>query len=139
MISSRTWRRSDRQTSRIAQQESPPVPHQKGAPVRKLITLMVVAALAAAMTVSATVAFAATKKVGVRGLKFSPKTLKVKRGTTVKWSWSGSVPHNVVGKGFKSKTTTKGSVSHKFTKKGTYTVVCTLHKAAGMTMKIKVS
>jgi len=108
--------------------------------VRKLITLMVVAALAAAMTVSATVAFAATKKVGVRGLKFSPKTLKVKRGTTVKWSWSGSVPHNVAGKGFKSGAPkAKVTFSHKFTKKGTYRYVCTIHKSAGMTGVIKVS
>ena len=107
--------------------------------MRKLITLMVVVALAAAMTVSATVAFAATKKVGVRGLKFSPKTLKVKRGTTVKWSWSGSVPHNVKGKGFASKTAGKVTFSKKFTKKGTYRYVCTLHKSAGMTGVIKVS
>ena len=107
--------------------------------MRKLITLMVVAALAVGLTVSATVAFAATKKVGVKGLKFTPKTLKVKRGTTVRWSWSGSVPHNVSGKGFKSKTAGKVTFSKKFTKKGTYRYVCTLHKAAGMTGVIKVS
>jgi plastocyanin len=104
---------------------------------------MVVVALTAALALSA-VAFAATKKVGVKGLAFAvhgkvTHSLKIKRGTTVKWAWSGSVPHNVVGKGFKSKLTPKGSISHKFTKKGTYTVVCTIHKAAGMTMKIKVS
>lgn len=107
--------------------------------MRKLITLMVVAALAVGLTVSATVAFAATKKVGVKGLKFTPKTLKVKRGTTVRWSWSGSVPHNVSGKGFKSKTAGKVTFSKRFTKKGTYRYVCTLHKAAGMTGVIKVS
>src|SRR3954467_11841534 len=138
MISSRTWRRSDRQTSRIAQQESPPVPHQKGAPVRKLIALMVVAALSAALVMSA-VAFGATKRVGVRGLKFSPKAVTVKRGTTVRWSWSGSVPHNVVGKGFKSKTAGKVTFKRKFTKKGTYRYVCTIHKAQGMKGVIKVS
>jgi len=107
--------------------------------MRKLIALMAVAALTVALTVSATVAFAATKKVGVRGLSFSPKTLKVKRGTTVKWSWSGSVPHNVVGKGFKSKTAGKVTFSRKFTKKGTYRYVCTIHKAQGMKGVIKVS
>jgi plastocyanin len=107
--------------------------------VRKLITLMVVAALTAALAMSATMAFAATKKVGVRGLKFSPKTLRVKKGTTVKWSWSGSVPHNVVGKGFKSKTAGKVTFSKKFTKKGTYRYVCTIHKAQGMSGVIKVS
>ena len=107
--------------------------------MRKLISLMVVAALTAALVLSA-VAFGATKKVGVRGLSFTPKTLKVKRGTIVKWSWSGSVPHNVSGKGFKSGAP-KGKVtySHKFTKKGTYKYVCTIHKAAGMIGTIKVS
>jgi plastocyanin len=105
--------------------------------VRKLISLLVVAALTVALALSA-VAFGATKKVGVKGLAFSPKALSIKKGTTVKWSWSGSVPHNVTGKGFKSKTAAKVTFSHKFTKAGSYTVVCTLHKAAGMTMKIKV-
>ena len=105
--------------------------------MRKLVSLFVVAALTAALALSA-VAFGATKKVGVKGLAFVPKSITIKRGTTVKWSWKGSIPHNVVGKGFKSKTTANGSVKHKFTKKGTYTVICTLHKAAGMTMKVKV-
>ena len=106
--------------------------------MRKLISLSVVAMLAIALTMSA-VAFGATKKVGVRGLKFSPKTVTVKRGTTVRWSWSGSIPHNVVGKGFKSKTAGKVTFSKRFTKKGTYRYVCTIHKAQGMTGVIKVS
>jgi plastocyanin len=106
--------------------------------VRKLIALMSVAALTAALVLSA-VAFGATKKVGVRGLKFAPATVKVKRGTTVKWSWSGSVPHNVVGKGFKSKTAGKVTYSKRFTKKGTYRYVCTIHKAQGMKGTVKVT
>jgi len=105
--------------------------------VRKLISLLAVAALTAALVLSA-VAFGATKKVGVKGLSFSPKSLTIKKGTTVRWSWSGSLPHNVTGKGFHSKTANKVTFSHKFTKKGTYVIVCTIHKAAGMTMKIKV-
>jgi len=105
--------------------------------VRKLIAVMAVAALTAALVLSA-VAFGATKKVGVRGLAFSPKSVTVKRGTTVVWSWKGSVPHNVTGKGFHSKTAARVTYRHKFTKKGTYTIVCTLHRAAGMTMKVKV-
>ena len=105
--------------------------------MRKLISLFVVAALTAALVLSA-VAFGATKKVGVRGLRFVPNTLAVKKGTTVVWSWHGSVPHNVVGKGFKSKLTPNGTVRHKFTKAGKYVVFCTIHKAAGMTMTITV-
>ena len=67
------------------------------------------------------------------------KSLKIKKGDTVKWSWSGSVPHNVVGGGAKSKTGTKVTYSKKFTKAGTFTIVCTIHKALGQTMKITVS
>jgi plastocyanin len=115
----------------------PQFPHQKGASVRKLISLSVVAMLAVALTMSS-LAFGATKKVGVRGLKFSPKTVTVKKGTTVRWSWKGSVPHNVSGKGFKSKTAGKVTFSRKFSKKGTYKYVCTLHKAQGMTGTVKV-
>ena len=110
--------------------------------MRKLVSLFVVVALTAALVMSA-VAFAATKKVGVKGLAFTvggkpSKSLKIKRGTTVKWSWSGSIPHNVVGKGFKSKLTPNGTVRHKFTKPGKYVVFCTIHKAAGMVMTVTV-
>ena len=99
--------------------------------MRKLIALMAVAALTAALILS-NVAFGATKKVGVRGLKFVPASLRVSKGTTVVWHWSGSVPHNVSGKGFKSGLKAKGTLRHKFTKKGRYAYVCTIHKSAGM-------
>jgi plastocyanin len=106
--------------------------------VRKLVSLLAVAALSVGLVLSS-VAFGATKKVGVKGLTFAPKTITVKRGTTVKWSWkTGGVPHNVVGKGFKSKTAATVSFSKKFTKKGTYKYVCTIHKAQGMTGTVKV-
>ena len=99
--------------------------------MRKLIALMVVAALTAALALSA-IAFGATKKVGVKGLSFVPKSLVIKKGTTVTWHWSGSLPHNVVGKGFKSGLKAKGTLRHKFTKAGRYPYVCTIHKSAGM-------
>ena len=102
-----------------------------------------VALLAAALVVlSATAALAATKSVGVAKsgtkYKFTPATLSIKKGDTVKWSWSGSVPHNVKGPGFNSKTGTKVTFSRKFTKAGTFRVVCTLHQALGQRMTIVV-
>jgi plastocyanin len=104
---------------------------------------LVAALVVALFALTASFAFAATKSVGVKqsGSKYSftPSTLNIKKGDTVKWSWSGSVPHNVSGKGFKSKSGTKVTFSHKFTSAGTFTVVCTFHKALGQTMKIKVS
>ena len=107
--------------------------------MRKLVSLMAVAALSVGLVLSS-VAFGATKTVKVKGLSFTPKTLRVKKGTTVKWTWkTGGVPHNVVGKGFKSKTAAKVTFSKRFTKKGTYKYLCTIHKAQGMTGTVKVS
>jgi plastocyanin len=109
--------------------------------VRKLISLLVVAALTAALVLSA-VAFGATKKVGVRGLAFTPKSLRIKKGTTVRWSWSGAVPHNVTStrkEKFHSATKPRVTFKHTFRHTGLYTIVCTIHRAAGMTMKIRVT
>jgi plastocyanin len=97
-------------------------------------------ALALTAGVLATQAFAATKTVSVKDNLFSPKTLTVSKGTTVKWVWKGKAPHNVVSTGagkFQSKVMTKGSFSKKLTKAGTYKIVCSIH-APGMRMTVKV-
>jgi len=102
------------------------------------LRVIIVAVLVFALT--ATVALGATKSVGVKKsgtkFKFSVATLRIKKGTTVKWHWSGSVPHNVKGKGIKSKTGPKVTYSHKFSKAGTFPVVCTIHAALGQKMKV---
>ena len=104
----------------------------------KLVCLPAVAALGVGLVLSS-VAFGASKHVGVRGVTFSPKHVTVKRGTTVRWSWkTGSVPHDVVGKGFRSKKATTVTFSKKFTKRGTYRYVCTVHRSQGMTGTVKV-
>ena len=106
--------------------------------MRKLVSLLAVAALSVGLVLSS-VAFGATKTVKVKGLAFTPKTISVKKGTTVRWTWStGGVPHNVVGKGFKSKTAAKVTFRKKFTRKGTYRYTCTIHKAQGMKGTVKV-
>lgn len=92
-------------------------------------------AVAVAASVAAIPAFAATSSVKVGDNYFirdsgTPK-LTVKKGSTVRWRWTGSAPHNVTAtKGpakFRSKTMSTGSYSYKATKAGTYRVVCTLH------------
>jgi plastocyanin len=107
---------------------------------RIILTALLVVAL---VVLSATAALAATKSVGVKksGTKYSftPATLRIKKGDTVKWSWSGSTPHNVKGPGFTSKTATKVTFSHKFTSAGRFKVVCTLHQALGQRMTVVVS
>ena len=96
---------------------------------------MIVAAAAA-------LAFAsAGPTVAVKDDVFVKSSLTVKKGTKVTWKWQGKAPHNVtVTKGpstFRSSTMTKGSYSKKLTKKGTYSLVCTIH-APEMKMTIKV-
>jgi plastocyanin len=93
----------------------------------------------------AVLAFAATSatsatKVTVGNNFFKPKTVTIKKGGSVKWVWAGGIPHNVKGPGFKSKTTaTKGfTYTHRFTKKGTYNVLCQVHPSQ-MKMKVKVT
>jgi plastocyanin len=92
--------------------------------MRKLTALLAVLALGAAIL--AVQAFAATNvtwKVGTN------KTVKIKKGSTVKWIWGDGQPHNVKGKGFSSKVMTgKGkSFSHKFGTKGSFKITCQIH------------
>jgi plastocyanin len=106
--------------------------------VRKLIALLVVAALAALGVAGATVAipaFAATKAVRVDDNFFSPKTIRVKRGDRIRFRWTGSAPHNVKGAGINIGTRRSGSRTVRVRRSGT--IVCTIHP--GMTARIRVS
>jgi plastocyanin len=91
------------------------------------------AALAAGLAtaaMAAPLAEGATKTVTVKNFKFSPATVSVKKGDTVKWSFKKDpAPHNVKGKGgIKSKSRiTTGTYSKRFTKKGTFSYICTIH------------
>ena len=66
----------------------------------------------------------------------------VSKGTTVKWNFRGSNPHSVtVSKGpskFDSGVHSGGSYKKKLTKRGTYTIYCTVHGASDQKMKLKV-
>lgn len=108
--------------------------------------LLVVLAVAAAAAVVAIPALAATKTVKVGddyfGSKGTKPTIAVRRGTTVRWTWVGRVPHNVkVARGpktFGSATQRRGSFSARLTKPGTYRIVCTIHQP-DMVMTLKVT
>ncbi len=69
-------------------------------------------------------------------------TVTVKKGQSLTWHWTGKNPHNVTVKAgpqkFASATQKSGSFSHKFTKAGTYSIICTIHVGQGMTMKVVV-
>ena len=69
-------------------------------------------------------------------------TVSVKRGTTVVWKWTGTAPHNVTvtsgPRRFRSGTIMPGrSYSKRFTKTGTYKIVCTIHPGMKMTLKVR--
>ena len=106
--------------------------------MKKLVAGGVAVVTAGALAVPA---LAATKSVQVKDNKFVANSITVSKGTTVKWVWKGKAPHNVkVTKGpakFSSTTQVKGSFSKKLTKKGTYSILCTIH-APGMKMTVKV-
>jgi plastocyanin len=65
--------------------------------------------------------------------------ITVKKGTTVRWNWTGHHFHNVVGSGpanFQSAVKKSGHYAKTLKKAGTYTIICSIH--SGMKMKIKV-
>jgi plastocyanin len=76
---------------------------------------------------------ASSHAVTLAHIRYHPGTLSIKRGDTVTWLWRDKgEEHNVTGKGFKSKTMTKGSFSVRFTRAGTYNYHCTIHVSEGM-------
>ena len=106
--------------------------------MRKLLVILAIASLTVAGILAAQ-AFAATKKVTVKDNFFSTSKVSVHKGDKVTWRWSGTGnPHNITSKGhFHSKTQSSGSYSKRFTKKGTFSVICTVHPTQ-MRMKVVV-
>ena len=102
----------------------------------------VAAAAALTIAVAAPSTGATTSKtVSVKDDFFGPKKLTITKGSKVTWVWKGKERHNVaVANGpsnFRFGTRKKGSKAHTFTKRGTYSIVCTIH-APDMHMTIKV-
>jgi plastocyanin len=110
--------------------------------MRKLIASVLVLA---ALGVVASQAFAATRSVAVGDdwfiAKGKPRTITVKRGTTITWHFRGRTMHNIdARKGpvrFHSSYKKKGTYSKTLRKAGTYVVYCDIH-APDMRMTIKV-
>jgi plastocyanin len=104
--------------------------------MKKMLASLCAVAVAAAVAVPA---LAAGPNVRVDDDFFKAKTVRIKKNTTVKWTWVGERPHNVVFKGFKSKIKETGTYRHTFKKTGTYRYVCTLHSDKGMKGTVVVS
>jgi plastocyanin len=90
-------------------------------------------------------ALAATRSVHVGDDYFVKSggrpTVTVRRGTRVVWHFHGSRPHNVtVTSGpvrFKSATKAHGTYARRVTRRGTYSIVCTLHRGMAMRLRVK--
>ena len=111
-----------------------------------LIAVVATASLAVPAMSSPTATSAATTSVKVGDNYFVRRsgvpTVTVSRGTTVRWLFSGRRTHNVdVSRGpvkFSSPIKRRGSYSKKLTRKGTYTIICTIHGASDQSMKLVV-
>jgi len=77
--------------------------------------------------------------VKIDNFSFSPATITVPAGTTVRWTNRDDIPHTVVSedKTFKSKVLdTDEQFTYTFTKPGTYSYFCSIHPK--MTAKVVV-
>jgi plastocyanin len=115
--------------------------------MRSLAGIIGVVALLLALAVGVAATSAAPEKRGstvkVEDDFYSPTSLTVSSGTKVKFNWTGNHKHNVVkkkgpGGSFSSIATSADGVQfqHKFSKSGTYKIICTIHPEMKMTVKV---
>jgi len=112
--------------------------------MRRTLTAAALVALPAG--VLAVPALAATKSVAIGDNYFvrdgGTRTVTIERGDTVRFRFVGQIIHNAtVTKGpakFKSPTKTSGTYSKRLTRRGTYTIICTIHGATDQSMRLRV-
>ena len=109
--------------------------------MRKLAGILVAAAVLAVPAVSALGA-TPTKKASVVNFAFKPKSLSIKKGTKVSWTFkSAGIKHNVTVRSgpvkFHSANKSSGSYSFTFRKQGTYHLMCTIHPFMTETVTVK--
>ncbi len=101
--------------------------------MRRIAALVTVSVVLAVLAASA---FAAT---GVSWHVGAKKTITIRKGGSVRWTWSDGQPHNVKGPGFTSHVVSKKGTTytHKFSKKGTFTIICQVHSSMKTVVKVK--
>jgi len=97
--------------------------------MKKLTAVLAVTGVVFGITAPALAGGASVRVVDNR---FRAQTVHISRGATVTWRWAGRDAHDVKGKGFHSRIQKRGSFSHRFTTRGTFHYVCTLHSGEGM-------
>jgi plastocyanin len=71
-------------------------------------------------------------------MQFSPKTLRVKKGTVVEWQNDDVVPHTATSSSFDSGSLGRGqSWRHTFTAAGRFQYTCTFHPLMKGTIIVK--
>ncbi len=107
--------------------------------MRKLL----IATLTLLLLAGSGVALAATTRtVRMDDIDFKPATLSVRSGDTVRFRNAESVPHDVrATRGpvrFASRVLRRGDVyRRKMTRRGSYTIVCTLHPGMRMNLRVR--
>ncbi len=118
--------------------------------MRKLVGIVILAVLVAAVATPALASTATAKKPPVKNAKvdddqylFAPQQIRIKRGTEVVWKWvdGHDVQHNIVVKRgpikFHSGKRFRGTFAHLFNTKGTYHLYCTIHTFMTETVIVK--
>jgi len=77
---------------------------------------------------------AGSKTISVRDSVFSPRSITVSPGTTLRFVWGGRLPHNVVGPGTNIGARVRGSASVR-ARSGSY--VCTIHRGMKLSVKVR--
>jgi len=107
--------------------------------MKRLIAVLAAVSLVAALF--AVPALARTRSVSVRDNVFGPRSLTIKRNDTLVFRWRGDNPHNVVAtRGpvkFRSSVKKSGTYRKKFTRRGLYRIICTIHQP-NMRMTVRV-
>ena len=111
--------------------------------MKKILAALAVTAIAGGAAIPA---FAGTKSVKIGDNYFvrpaNNATVTISKGSSLKFLWRGSAPHNVKkasgpGAAFHSPVRTSGSYTHKFTRGGTYKLVCTIHANMRLIVKVR--
>jgi plastocyanin len=107
--------------------------------MRSFISLLLVAAVLAALALGGSgSAGAATPTVRVGDNFFSPKSIRVSKGRTVRFKWVGDNPHNVTGGGRASRTTSRTGYVYKRRFFRRTRLICTVHPTEmRMTVRIR--
>jgi plastocyanin len=109
---------------------------------KPIVAVLAAAVVAAAAALAVPALAAGTTSVALKDAFFAPKSLTVQRGTTIRFRWVGLLPHNVtVRKGpqrFHTRIFTHGHVfSFRFTRSGSYLIVCTIHPGMQMNLRVR--